>query len=181
MSTKKNKPELPTSEEFSNFVNLVAVYADASNQLEALQNDANNELLLWLDERKGDYARLQGTLAQAETALELIALKHPDWFGEKKSIKTPFGTAKLHSSTKLVVKNEETTLLLMDRESEKNKEFKKADYIRTKQELNLEALEQLDVETLTRLRIDRVTTDNFSVAPAKVDLGKAFKETATKE
>jgi hypothetical protein len=176
------KTEQPTSEDFKNMVNLLAVFSDASNRLDELEASANGSLLELIDEHKTEYAQLQHTLTETETALEVIALRHPDWFGEKKrSIKTPYGTVKFHASTKLVVKNEEVTLLLLDKHAQENPEFKRADYVRSHEELNIEALEKLDDATLKKFRIERVPNDNFSVVAAKVDMGKAVKEAVEKE
>jgi len=163
-------------------VNLLAVYSEASNRLDELEASANGSLLELIDAHKTEYAQLQHTLAQTETALEVIALSHPDWFSEKRrSIKTPYGTVKFHASIKLEVKNEEVTLLLLDKLAQENPEFKRVDYVRAHEELNIEALEKLDDATLKKLRIDRVPNDNFSVVAAKVDMGKAVKEAVAKE
>lgn len=163
-------------------VNLLAVYSEAANRLDELQASANGSLLELIDGAKEEYAKLQQTLTESESALEVIALRHPEWFSEKKrSVKTPYGTVKFHASSKLVVKNEEVTLLLLDKLADENPEFKRADYVRSKEELNIEALEKLDDAVLKKLRIERVPTENFSVVAAKVDMGKAVKEAAEKE
>lgn len=185
---KAKKIELPTSEDFQNAVDLLALYSDVSNQLEALQADTNNELLDLLDEKKADYAKLQEILTKAETALEVLARKHPDWFSaDRRSIKTPYGTMKLHASTKLEVKNEELTVVLIQQEIErqaaaavKNPDYRRpfdaTTFLRTSVGVNIEALEQLDDATLKQFRIERVKRDNFSVSPAKLDMGKAVAE-----
>jgi len=161
-------------------VNLLAVYSDASNRLTELESSANAALLTIVDEHKTEYAQLQKALTDAESALELIALAHTEWFGEnRKSIKTPYGAVKFRRGAKLVVKNEEATVLLIQREGERNPEFN--DYLRKVETLNIEALERCDDATLKKLRIERVVEDSFSVVPAKVDMGKAVKEAAEKE
>ncbi|HMJ65394.1 MAG TPA: host-nuclease inhibitor Gam family protein [Candidatus Binatia bacterium] len=178
----KAKAEQPSKEDFANMVNLLSVYSDASNRLTELETSANFSLLSIVDEHRAEYAQLQKALMEAETALEAIALAHPQWFGEdRKSIKTPYGTVKFHSGIKLVVKNEEATVLLIQREGEHNPEFKADDYLRKVETLNIEALERFDDSTLKKFRIERVREDKFSVVPAKVDMGKAVKEAAEKE
>src|ERR1043166_2943602 len=143
------KTEQPTKEDFANLVNLLAVYSDASNRLAELETTANFALLQIVDEHKAEYAQLQKALTDAEAALELIALAHTEWFGgDRKSIKTPYGAVKFHRGTKLVVKNEEAAILLIQREAEHNPEFKAEDYLRKVEALNLEALERLDDATL---------------------------------
>jgi hypothetical protein len=178
----KTQTDQPASEDFSNMVNLLAVYSEASNRLDELQALANGSLLELIDAHKTEYADLQHTLTESETALEVIALRHPEWFAkDKRSIKTPYGTVKFHASSKLEIKNEEVTLLLLDKLAAENKQFKRADYVREKEELNLEALEKLDEATLKKLRIERVPNDNFSVVAAKVNMGKAVKEAVERE
>lgn len=172
----------PKADDFANMVNLLAVYSDASNRLTELAAAANTALLSIVDEHKADYAQLQKAVTDAESALEMIALAHTEWFGkDRKSIKTPYGTVKFHRGTKLVVKNEEASILLIQREGEQNPEFKADDYLRKVEALNIEALERCDDATLRKFRIERVTEDKFSVVPATIDMGKAVKEAAEKE
>ena len=190
---KPNKLPLPTSKDFEDAVDLLALYSDASNELDALQAGANDELLELLDEKKKEYAKWQEILAKTEAALEALALKHPDWFTpNRRSIKTPYGTMKLHSSTKLEVKNEEVTLLLIEQEMNRQevaaatdpsyqRPFDAAKLRRTHVALNLEAIEQLDDATLKQFRIVRAKKDNFSVVPAKLDMGKAVSEAVAAE
>ena len=167
--------------EFTNMVNLLAVYSEASNQIIQLEAEATDERLEQMDERRLTFARLQETLTKASTALETIALAHPEWFANRKSIKTPYGTVKFKTSTKLEVPNQEVSILLIEKEAEKNPEFKHSTYLGTSTCLRLEALEKLTDAELAKFRIKRITTDNFSVEPAKVDMGKAVKESAVKE
>jgi hypothetical protein len=188
---KAKSIQLPQTEDFQNLVNLLAVFTEASNRLAQLQTDANNQLLDALDEIKVDYAKLQETVTQAEAAMELIALKHPEWFAVKRSIKTPYGTVSLRKATRLDVPNEEATIILIKHLAEKRardqaqaiagapvEPFDASTFIRTKEELDLEALEKLDDATLAQLRIKRVQDDKFSVKPATLDLGKAVTESA---
>lgn len=176
------KTEQPTNEDFSNLVNLLAIYSDASNRLTEMETAANFALLQIVDEHKAEYAQLQKALTDAESALEVIALSHTEWFGkDRKSIKTPYGTVKFHRATRLVVKNEEATVLLIEREAEHNSAFREDDYLRKVKALNIEALERLDDAVLKKFRVERVQEDKFSVVPAKVDMGKAVKEAAEKE
>ena len=175
---QKHEVKTTDTPDFQNLVNLLAVYSEASNRLAELQADVNRQTLELIDEHKPEYAALQETLAKSEASLEMISREHPEWFGPRaKSLKTPYGIVKFHASTKLEIPNEEATLLLIERELERDPEFPK-DAIRTSQALNLEALERLDDSTLKRLRVTRVPNDNFSVKPATIDLGKAVKDAA---
>lgn len=174
---QKQDAKTNDSPDFQNLVNLLAVYSEASNRLAELQADVNRQTLELIDEHKPEYAALQETLAKSEAALETISREHPAWFGKSKSVRTPYGVVKFHASTKLEVPNEEATLLLIEREMERDPEFPR-DAIRVSQALNLEAIERLDDATLKRLRVARVPNDNFSVKPATIDLGKAVKDAA---
>jgi hypothetical protein len=193
MTAKPKKIE--TTEDFQEMINLLAVFTAATNQLNDLQSEANEDMLEWLDTAKGEYASLQETLTKAEAALEIIARRHPEWFQTKKSIKTPYGVVKLTSSTSLEIPNEEATLVRMELKKERSqilaeaaraegKEFPVFDpeaFIRTTRELDREALEKLSDLELAELGITRVVEENFSVKPATLDLGKAVKEAVATE
>jgi hypothetical protein len=179
MSNKQMEKNEETAD-FQNAVALLSVLTEASNRLAALENEANDDLLEILDDKLGDYAALQAKLNQAETALELLALRHPEWFAVKKSIKTPFGTMKFRSTPKLEVANEEVTLAKLELEEAKDKEktFRAALYTRESKTLNIEALEKLDDATLLRLGIKRVKDEKFTALPAKLEMGKAIEAAA---
>ncbi|ODU25020.1 MAG: hypothetical protein ABS95_01185 [Verrucomicrobia bacterium SCN 57-15] len=187
-ATKKIK--IPITEDFQEMINLLAVYTDANNRLAALQTEANDNLMLWLDESKVEYAKLQETLTKAEAAIEGIVRRHPEWFQEKKSIKTPFGTVKSTSTPKLVIPNEEATMVRLQLKAERSQiaaEAARAEgkdvpifddkaFVRTKQELDREALEKLEDHELAELGISRIKEESVSVKPATLDMGKAVKE-----
>jgi hypothetical protein len=179
MKTKETAVKTPAEsspEEFSNMVNLMAVYSEASNRLEDLQTSCNGQYLELIDEHKSEYAALQATLTESESALETVALKHPEWFGDKRrSIKTPYGTVKFHRSAKLTITDEEKAILKLKLHAKDNPAFKLTDFVAEKEHLNLEALEKLDDAELGRFGIVRVQSSNFSVVPAKVDMGKAVR------
>jgi len=171
---------LPESPDFTAMVDLLAVFTDATNRIAQIEAEANGELLEILDAQRKDYAKLQEALTQSESAVEVIACKHPEWFGERSSVKTPYGTVKFTTSNFLAVRNEEVSILLAEQEAVSNPEFKVGDYVLTKKELSLEALEKLDDDTLKRLRISRQSARNVKVSAAKVDMGKAVKEAVGK-
>lgn len=181
-------PSAGPDPDFQNLVNLLAVYTEAHNQLAACQNQANEQMLEILDDIKPDYAALQSTITKTEAALETICLLHPDWFTEKRTIRTAFGTVKLSKSPPhLVVSNEELTLLLVkqlhgqpigapDPETgEPQQLFSAPDAIRIRETLNLEYLAQFDEATLARLRITRAQDHTFTAKPATLDLGKSVR------
>jgi hypothetical protein len=171
------------STDFENAIALLAVLTEATNRLNELENDANDQLMELLDDKLREYAQLQETITKSDTALELLALKHPEWFKLKKSIKTPFGVMRFHSSTKLEVSNEEATLAKLELMEAKDREgaFRASLYTREEKTLNIEALEKLDDATLLRLGINRVKDEKFTATPAKLEMGKAIQAAAEAE
>jgi hypothetical protein len=171
-------------------VNLLAVYSDVSNRLSALQLQCDQDLLGVLDDVKEDYTELQGQLTQADSMVEAIASRHPEWFKVKKSIATPYGTVKFHSSKKLDVPNEEASIVRIQLEAEKRfptpaqkaqREEFIAKYVRTSSVLDKEALEKEEDSFLTLLGIKRTKKENFSIVAATLDMGKAVKEAVETE
>lgn len=172
-----NKPD-PKSEDFTNLVNLLSVFSEATHRLAEMEANISSEMMNLVDDYKKDYAGMQLTLTEAERALEVIATRHPEWFTETRGLKTPYGTVKFRQSKVLVVSNEELVMEIIRRDAEKLG-LDPATLLRQTTELNLEALETLPDEQLHAFKIKRQVKDNFSVVAAKVDLGKAVKEAAT--
>jgi hypothetical protein len=182
MNTKtKTEPLDKNSADFKNLVDLLAVFTEATNRLDVIATETNKELMDLLDEHRDDYAAAQKAASDAETALEAIALRHPEWFESKRSVTTPYGAVSFKASTKLEIPNEEATLARLELMAARNPEFKVANYVRTNVECDKETLAKLDDATLATLGIQRVPDDNFSVKPAKVKMGKALEAAAPEE
>lgn len=164
------------SDDFRNLINLMSVFSESTHRVSEMESAINSELLNMMDEMKKEYSDLQRAMTEAETAIELIARRHPEWFKSKKSVATPYGTLSFRKTTKLEVPNEEASVLLVEQADDLPSE----EYLRQETTLNLEALEKLDDAVLRRLRIRRVTDDSFSVKAARVNIGKAVKEAAEK-
>lgn len=163
--------------DFKQIVELLATHSQAENELEQLQAQANQEFLLTVDALKSKYARLQQRMIESETALEILSRKHPEWFQDKKTIKTPYGSVQLKNNPpKIVADNPELSMVLIENEGERNKEFDPAKYIHQEQSLNLEALAGCTDEQLKKWRLRREHSDTFTVKSAKLDMGKAVKE-----
>lgn len=170
MSKNPSKPE---GKDYTNFVNLMAVHAEASTRLAALQANADARVIDILDDHRDEYTKLQSAIVESEASLEVILRRNQDtWLGEKKSIKCPYGTASFRGSSKLHVENDELSVALVERMPDGDL------YLNRETTLDLEALEALDDATLASLKIRRVRAENFSVKPAKIDLGKAGKAAA---
>jgi Bacteriophage Mu Gam like protein len=180
MKTNTTKPVDESSAEYKTMVDLLAVYTEAENRLAELQTEANRDFMECIDEHRPEYAQLQTILANTESALELLALKHPEWFGDRQSVKTPYGSVKFRRSSVIEATNAELSLVLIEQEAEKDEAFKLADYTRTKREINFEAFEKSDDATLAKFRLKRVEKSNFSVEAAKVNMGKAIKDAEKK-
>jgi Bacteriophage Mu Gam like protein len=176
---KPNTAPDPKSADFTNLVDLLAVFSEATHHLAEMAANLNSEMMVCIDGYKADYSAMQKTLTEAETALEIIAIRHPEWFKETRGLKTPYGTVKFTSSNPLVVSNEELAIELIERDAHRLG-LDPENLIRERKELNLEALETLTPEQLAAFRVKRVKKENFSIVAAKIDLGKAVKEAAEK-
>ena len=171
------------SDDFKNACDLLSVFSEGTAQLTAMEAEINSMLLDLISDKKKEYAALQKAVTESETALEVIARRHPEWFADKRSVKTPFGVMKFSSSTSLEIKNPELSIELVRSvlvSESTDPAATEAQFIREVEELDREALEKLDDETLKRLKVKRVSNDNFSVKAATIDLGKAVKEAAEK-
>lgn len=171
----KAKAPNPDNNTYKNLVDLLAIFSDASNQVAALQASVEESYLGLVDSHREEYAALQKVLADAEASIRFIAAANPDWFIDPKTLKTPYGTVAFRSVTKLLIPNEEASILLLEKLFDEND---RATFLRQSIELNREALETLDDATLKKLRITRTNETSCTVKPAKVDLGKAVKSPA---
>ena len=157
---------------YKNLVDLMALHADASNRLDAMEAALQEKFIGLVDDIRTEFAKLSLVVSESQAAIEEIALLNPEWFFRAKTIKTPYGSVGFRKTTKLVVKNEEVSILLIEQRGPEASEK----YIRSRKELNLEALEQLDDADLRKLRISRETSESCTVKAAKLDLGKAVKK-----
>lgn len=156
------------SADFANLVTLISMGADADARLGELQNDLNQAWIDLVDARRKDYAELQQVKATAERAIQDACEMHPEWFAKARSLKTPYGSVNFRRGSKLEVKNEEASIILLEQLGSESEAF-----IRQEKHLDLEALEKLPDSELERIRIRRVETESFSIRYAKPDLGKA--------
>lgn len=172
MSTNKTAPAADQAE-FTNLVNLLSIGAEAHARLGELENTLQQAWIDMVDGLRKDYAELQATLATTEEAIRDAVDLNPQWFAKQRTLKTPYGQIAFRKSTKLLVKNEEATIILLEQLGPEA-----AVFIRERKELDLEALEKLPDEELERVRVKRQTTETMSVKYAKPDLGKAVAAAA---
>jgi hypothetical protein len=175
MNAPKNTAAESPSTGYSNLVDLMSIHSEATSRIAELENDLQQAWLDLVDARRADYSKLQEAVATTAEGIEMIARLNPQWFTDAKTLKTPYGSVAFRTTTKLEVKNEEVTILLIQQMGVDGDIF-----LRQKTELNLDALAHLDDADLKPLRVKRVTAESCTVKPSKVDLGKAVKAAAQK-
>jgi phage host-nuclease inhibitor protein Gam len=158
------------TDHYKDLVDNLSILLDASNRLTALTTQINQGYLELVDEHREEYAYLQETISKVEVSIEALAILNPQWFAEKKTVTTPYGSVTSRKSSELEVPNEEVSIVLLEQLGAES-----AAFIRTKKELNLEALEQLSDDELARIRIKRVAEEKITAKPAALDMGKAAK------
>ncbi len=115
---RKNAPSPDPSGEYQNLVDLLAIVSECEARLKSMEADLQSEFLEAVDTRRKEYSDLQQKQIEAEQSIELIARKHPEWFASRRSLKTPYGAVNFRKSTKLVVANEEVSILLIQQRSD---------------------------------------------------------------
>lgn len=161
--------DAPRTSDFTDVVNLLAVLGEANRQLAGLKAEVESGYLEIVSAHRERYAKLQSTVTETEAALEVIARRNPQWFGDKKTVATPYGGVKFTASKELVVADENISIQLIRALAPDS------DLLRTVQVLNKEALEKLSDTELARFAIVRKAKENFKVDTEVVDLGKAVK------
>lgn len=158
--------------DYKNLVDLLAIFSEATARQNALAAQLNQEYLDKVDEHKPEYTENQEKLSQAEAAIDALVELHPEWFEKKKTLTTPYGGVKISTGKKIVATSEEASMRLI-------RAAKKADeFIRTKDELDREALEDLTDEELSKYGLVRQNTVTVKIIAAEVELGEAVKEEA---
>lgn len=165
------------TDDYTKLTEELARYTKLSNALSRIEADFQDAITQLIgDVYQKEFSTAQAELSDVEARIELLAIKHPEWFAKAKTIKTPFGTVASRSTTKIEVPNEEATIALLELRGQEAEPF-----LRTRKYLSIESLEALDDGELSRLKARRVTTEKITISPAKVDLGKAIKKAAAKD
>lgn len=164
-------PQDPKS--YENLINLQSVHSAAHARMTEIEAELKAKWLETVDSYRKEYGQLQESIVTSEESIEHIATIHPEWFEKSRNLKTPYGTVQFRRTTKLEVANEEVSIALLEQIGEEGLPF-----LIPSKKLNLEALEKMEDEELARIKIKRVITDNCTVKPAKIDLGKATKAAA---
>jgi len=169
MKTTTKKNDMPTGNPYSDLVAKLAEYSEQCNELAVMEADLQARQMEAILKDSLEYSLLLQSVADQEAQIEAMAIRHPEWFVKPKTLKTPCGEVSFRTSTKLEPANEDLTMALIEQRADKDL------YLRTRNFLNIEALETLSDVELAGLKITRVTTDKCTVKPMKVDLGKAVK------
>lgn len=164
---------ITANSDYKNMVDLLAVFSEAHTRQSQLQAQLNEQFLDGVDSHKAEYAAIQHALGAAEAAIEELCRKHPEWFAKRKTLKTPYGEVKSVSSAKLLAASDDASIRLI-RAAGLGDAF-----IRTRDELDREALERCTDEQLACFGIRRVATETITVKPIDVDLGKAVRDAET--
>jgi Bacteriophage Mu Gam like protein len=161
---------LPTdsAKHYKSLVDCQAIHTEATNRLAKLEATLLDDYLTSVDALRKDYTNLQEAISKSEAAIRDIALMHPEWFAEVKTVTTPYGSVQSRSGTKLEVGNEEVTIALITQLGPDA-----APFLRQEITLNLEALESLSDDELGRIRVKRVSSESLVIKPTKPNLGKA--------
>jgi phage host-nuclease inhibitor protein Gam len=155
-------------EQYKELVDLLALFSAASTQIAELQARADKALLATVDHERPEFALLTSTVEEAEKNIRKLASQHPEW-ADGRTIKTPYGQVQFRRSSKLVAASPEASIELI---RVKLKDRDPREFIRTVEELDLEALAGLEDALLAKVGIRRETVDSITIKPAKVDLGK---------
>jgi hypothetical protein len=174
------KPETPTSPDYQNVLDLIQIIAQSVAELADIQSQADQHLYEFFDHfGKNLYSDLQTSIADATAAAEAICRSHPEWFLDRKSLRTPFGTATLRATSSLDIANEELTIALLETAGKTDPEYLLA--VKITKTVDRAVLSALDDLELKSFRVKRVEGQSFSVKPAEVNLGKAISTGEEKE
>lgn len=168
---------------------LLAEYSELSAHLSTIEAEVNQSQLTAARPLLPEHANTTARLGEIETKLRTIAVENPELFPEpKRTHQTPFGAISFRASTHLEVADEDKSLLavklLCRRELKRASlagdppRFTEETLIRTREELNLEALESLNEAELLMLGIERKADEKFSVKPLEVKADKLVKAEA---
>ena len=167
-----------TTGQYSQLNELLSDFSKLSNEKDTLEAKIKNLQLRAADALLPQHAELSMKLVDLETKLRAIAVANEtELFTAtgKRTHETPFGKIQFRQASHLAFEDEEKVILklkLMVRATDPDA----LDFVRTKEELNLEALEAQPDGWLALLGIRRVTEDKFSVSPFSLKADKPRKE-----
>lgn len=158
----------PKPDDFKAVIDLLSVLGDANRDLAKLEREIETHYVGHVTKHRDDYATLQKTISETEAALEVIARRNPQWFGDKKNVSTPYGVVKFKASTELVAADEQDAIRRILK-------ARRPRLLRRNIELNRELLDELSDKELAAFGITRKAKENITIETKVVDLGKAVK------
>ena len=96
--------------------------------------------------------------------------------GDKRTLKTPYGTIKLTAVSSLSIADENLTISKLFLRAQRIPDFDATLYYRSEVTLDKEALEKLPDPVLKTLGVVRVGSDSFKFTLASIDLKKALAD-----
>lgn len=158
----------PKPDDFKALIDLLAVLGEANRKLAEMEREIETLYVGHVTERRAEYAAMQKSIGETEAALEVIARRNPQWFGEKKNVSTPYGVVKFKASTELVAADEQDAIRRILK-------ARRPRLLRRNIELNRELLDELSDKELAAFGIIRKPKENITIETKVVDLGKAVK------
>ncbi|HSI11747.1 MAG TPA: host-nuclease inhibitor Gam family protein [Chthoniobacter sp.] len=152
------------------------LYAKSTTARDLIKLELEQEHQKALTARKSQIDKQEKRIEFAENVILMIAAEHPEWFTDKKSLVTPFGSINSRATTSHKVSDEQHTIRLIKaaatRTDDEIQRARLLGLIRVKEELNLEAVECLSEKELNALRIVRVKGASLSITIAKAGAKK---------
>lgn len=173
-------PIAGTTQDFARLTELQQRHTKTTNELEALEVKMNELAQRSASAFATDYVILQESAAKLDTEIKELFARHPEWRGDTKSVKTPFGEVQQRTVTELEVPNPAMTVALIEAQGKTDPSFKVVDFLRVEKSPNLEALEAMGDDALAKLGISRVKSERITVKPAKVSVAKTVKAAKAK-
>ena len=172
----------PAKNDLTTLIKLLGVFSAATSQLATLKGKTDGIFLKFIERQKDGYGEIQHELTESEAAIKELAARHPEWFAKEKTLKFPFGDVQSRTTTSHETFDEAATIAriraAMERvyRADDMEEYARLNaLIRVTESLNLEAVGELDVETLGRFGIVRKVEESITVKAAGVNMGRAIK------
>ena len=168
----------------------VTKYSRLSAELQGTESRVNIASVEATEPMLPEYSETKMRIADIEARLRVIAVENPELFpDEKKTHKTPFGSISFRAVTYMDIdKEDEETLVLKVKDAchreillamreKRAPRLQVEKLIRTREALNIEALELFSDEELKHLfGIERKREEKFSVKPLEVKADKLAKK-----
>jgi hypothetical protein len=184
MLQEKNTPPDP----YQQLIAELAAYSAAKARLGKLEAQTNVAYLALVDGTQPAYVAAQETLLLAEQAIKALVARHPEWFAEAKTLKTPFGQVHSHKATSHTAAIPELSIAKIRTARDLAQKFRAEEQsakldalIRVEESLNFEAMAAFTDRELLLYGIQRTTDESVTIKEAKVSLGQAIKAAAKQE